>query len=78
MGNLISFFEALDKLGPTNRERAKAMGISLRTFYDLKAGRLPSFAHTLLKHPELAEALADDARAGRTNGHEQPADPVAK
>lgn len=74
MGNLISFFEALDKLGPTNRERARAMGVSLRTFYDFKAGRLPPFARTLLRHPDLAEALLEDARAGRTNGHDHPAD----
>jgi len=68
MGNLISFFAALDQLGATNEERAKKLDIPIRTLTDYKRGRLPRFARMLLVNPQLAEALAADAKAGRTNG----------
>jgi hypothetical protein len=69
MGELISFFEALDGLGKTNRERAKAINVPLRTFYDLKRAKLHSQVRMLLRNADLLEALLEDARAGRTNGH---------
>lgn len=68
MGNLPSFFAALDQLGRTNEERAAAIPIPLRSFYNLKKGRLGPM-NRIMKRPELVEALLEDARAGHTNGN---------
>lgn len=68
MGNLPSFFAALELLGKTNQERANAIPVTLRTFYNLKKGRLGPM-NKLMKRPELVEALLEDARNGHTNGN---------
>jgi hypothetical protein len=77
MGHLSSFVAALDNLGRTNRERAAVVGVSLRTYYDLKKGRLGPMRR-LMRHPDLVAALLEDARAGRTNGvHHDETEQVA-
>ncbi len=63
-----SFFTVLASLGKTDKELAKKIAVAVRTASDYRRGKLPRFAKILLHHPALAEALADDAKAGRTNG----------
>lgn len=69
MGHLTSFQQALDGLGATNKERARALGISETVFYGIKRGEIPNYIKRLVRQPSLLEALLDDARAGRSNGN---------
>ncbi len=58
---LIHFWEAVDRLAVTEAEKAKALGISERAFRDWKHS-LPRSLQRIARHPELAAALAKDAR----------------
>jgi hypothetical protein len=69
MGEMISFRSAIESLGPTHQQRAKRLGVSMHTYYDLLNGRLTRQIRRLYNHPTLLEALLEDARAGRTNGN---------
>lgn len=61
--NFSTFLKAVDQLGATNKARAAALGVSETTYYEIKRGNFPEYLRRLVKHPELAEALAADARA---------------
>jgi hypothetical protein len=73
MGNLLSFKQAIEGLGKTGKERAKALGVSETIYYEMKRGKIPRYITRLVQRPALLEALLDDARAGRTNGNHDEA-----
>ncbi len=66
------FTTALRALGATDAERAKQLGIPLRTFMDYKAGRLPGGIRRLCTRPALLRALADDAEFAQCRGSQTP------
>lgn len=59
----INFWAAVDRLAKTDVEKAKALGISERTLRGWKQ-RLPIQLERIIAMPDVAEALAQDARAG--------------
>lgn len=73
MGHLSSFLQAIERLGDTNKARAKALGVSETIYYDIKRGNIPRYIRRLVERPTILEALLDDARAGRTNGNHDAA-----
>lgn len=58
---LIHFWAAVDRLAVTEAEKAKALGLSERAFRDWKRS-VPRPLRRIVEHPELAAALAKDAR----------------
>lgn len=58
-----SFVSAVDQLGETNKARARALGVSETTYYEIKRGNLPKYLERLARHPVLIEALMQDAQA---------------
>lgn len=52
--------------GTTDGERARALGVSLRTFMNYKAGQIPRSLRCLMR-PELLRALAMDVEQGGAN-----------
>jgi hypothetical protein len=59
---LTHFFEAINRLGRTEAERASRLGITPRRLLDWRKGEIPETIRLLRRTPELAEAIAEDAR----------------
>lgn len=57
---LNSFFAAVDSLGGTEVERAKALGISDRQLLNWRKGQVPRLVRRLALNPRLLDALRDD------------------
>lgn len=73
MSNLENFTNALLALGKTDRERAQALGVSVRSVTRYKVAELLPQAERLMAHPKLLRALADDAERLQAQPAEQPA-----
>lgn len=54
---------ALAALGSSDEERAKALGVSVRTLKEYKAGRWPRNVMRLLCTPRIPEVLLEEIRA---------------
>ena len=63
---LESFRRAIAQLPGTDRERAKRLGVGLRTLTEYKAGRFPRIIRALAEHPDLARSLAGDLQTQRS------------
>lgn len=59
---LVNFLAAIDRLGTTEAERAKKLGISERSLRYWKNRALPRLIRTIAENEELAAALAADAQ----------------
>lgn len=59
--NFSSFHQAILDMGATDEERAKKLGISIRTITEYKAYKYPRIVRALAKHPVLVQALLQDA-----------------
>lgn len=59
--------------GTTDGERARTLGVSLRTFMNYKAGQIPRSLRRLMR-PELLRAFATDVEQGgaSTSNTDQP------
>lgn len=60
------FKATLLSYGATDRERARALGVSLRTFMNYKTGQIPRSLRCLMR-PEILRALAMDVEQGGAN-----------
>lgn len=60
------FKATLLSYGATDGERARALGVSLRTFMNYKAGLIPRSLRCLMR-PETFRALAMDVEQGGAN-----------
>lgn len=59
---LNSFFAAVDTLGGTEVERARALGISDRQLLNWRKGQVPRLVRRLALNPQLLDALRNDGR----------------
>ncbi len=74
MTNFPSFTAALLALGSTDVERAKALGVSMRSISRYKAGEQLPRLECLMPHPQLLHALATDAEIIATKQEAAPLD----
>ena len=50
MGATEQLINRIVSLGPTDKARAQALGVSMRTVTDYKAGKIPRIVISLLEH----------------------------
>lgn len=73
MGKLVSFLQALERSGSSDYERARVLNIPRKTVELWRKGQLPPALRRVARNPQLAEALLEDARAGRWNHTDESA-----
>lgn len=58
-----NFFAAVERLAPTRKQQAQALGMTPRGFEKLRKGPIPRWLVVLVTNPELLDALARDAQS---------------
>lgn len=57
-----NFFAAVERLGTTREQQAQALEMTPRGFQKLRKNKIPRWLIILVRHPELLDALARDAK----------------